>query len=260
METPLAYALISTLIVSIVSLIGVFFFSRQERLLRKVMSLFIGLAAGALLGDAFIHLIPEALESGLSGPLFALAVLTGIITFFIIEKYLHWHGKNHQHQVCLPGETCEVENKKPLGALILVGDATHNFVDGVIIAASYAISIPLGIATTVAVFLHEVPQEMSDFALLLHSQYSRAEALLWNFASALMAFAGVFAYVALGDILHESEPLLAAFTAGGFIYIAAVNLVPEIQKTEHPLSSAMEFVAVLVGIGIMFALLLVEIH
>ncbi|MEK7613399.1 MAG: ZIP family metal transporter [Patescibacteria group bacterium] len=258
MTTPLAYALLSTLIVSLISLIGIFIFSKHDRLIKKSMHVFIGLAAGALLGDAFIHLIPEVFEAGLSGALFAGAVLSGIVLFFFLEKYLRWYNKTNHHKVCPPGEVCVVSNKKPLGLLVLFGDGVHNFIDGGIIAASYFVSIPVGIATTVAVFLHEVPQEVSDYALLLHSGYTRAEALFWNFISAITAFLGIFAFLALGDRIESIEPIAIALTAGGFIYIAAANLVPELQKTHHPVKSAVEFIAVIVGIGIMFALLLVE--
>jgi len=260
MDVPIAYALLSTLVVSLISLVGIFLFSKKEHLIYKNLHLFVGLAAGALLGDAFIHLIPEAFEAGLAGSEFAIAVLSGIITFLILEKYLRWYNKNTPHKVCLPGEECVVNTKKPLGVLVLFGDGVHNFVDGAIIAASFLVSVPVGVATTVAVLLHEVPQEVSDFALLLHSGYTRAEALFWNFISAITAFLGVFAFLGLGSMFENIEPFAAALTAGGFIYIAAANLVPELQKTDHPGKSALEFIAVLVGIGIMFALLLLEVH
>lgn len=260
MDPSLAYALLATLLVSLVSLLGLFIFSKKDGWLRNTLHVFIGLAAGALLGDAFIHLIPEAFEAGLSGSTFAVAVLSGIVVFLLLEKYLHWHQEHNDHLTCPPGELCDSEQKKPLGVLVLVGDGVHNFIDGAIIAASFVISVPVGIATTIAVFLHEVPQEISDFALLLHAGYSRAQALFWNFMSAITAFLGVFAFVALGEYIENVEPIAAAVTAGGFIYIAAAHLVPELQKTDHPVKSALEFAAVLVGIGVMFALLLLEVH
>lgn len=258
MDSAFGYAILSTLAVSAVSLIGIFTFSTKEKLIRSTMHVFIGLAAGALLGDAFIHLIPEAFEAGVASTTFALAVLAGIVTFLLLEKYLHWHNRSTEHTTCVPGEACAVHTTKPLGTLILFGDGVHNFVDGVIIAASYLVSIPLGVATTIAVFLHEVPQEVSDFALLLHSGFSRVRALFWNFVSALVALVGVIFLFVVGDVFENIEPLMAAFTAGGFIYIAAANLVPELQKTEQPGKSAVEFLAVLAGIAIMFALLLLE--
>lgn len=258
MESPLIYAFIATLLVSVVSLIGIAALSVTERALRGAMYIFVGLAAGALLGDAFIHLIPEAFEGGIEETVFAASILTGIIIFLLLEKYLRWHSRNMGHKNCLPGEDCVVNTKKPLGALVLFGDGVHNFVDGTLIAASFSLSLPLGIATTIAVFLHEVPQEITDFALLLHAGFSRAEALFWNLMSGLVALLGMFAFFLVKDSVSNIESVAAAFTAGGFIYIAAAHLVPELQKTEHPGRSAVEFIAVLIGIGLMFALTALE--
>jgi len=258
MGIVLLYTLVSVLVISAASLIGVVTLSVKTSVLKAGMHFFIGLAAGALLGDAFIHLIPTAFSEGVDGITFALAILGGMVIFLLLEKYLRWYNKNVEHGRCLPGEVCIVQSKKPVGALVLFGDGVHNFIDGAIIAASYAVSIPLGVATTVAVFLHEVPQEISDFALLLHSGYSKIQALLWNGVSALTALVGAVLFFALGDVFVNIEPIAAIFTAGGFIYIAAANLVPEIQKTEHPGTSAVEFIAVIIGIALMFALLALE--
>lgn len=257
MDLGLTYTLVSVLAISLVSLIGIFTLSVKESVLKSGMYLFIGLAAGALLGDAFIHLIPEAFEEGIEEASFSVAILGGILLFFILEKYLRWHHEQNDHTECKPGEICYVA-PKPLGTLIIFGDGVHNFVDGAVIAASYAVSIPLGIATTIAVFLHEVPQEISDFALLLHSGFTKVRALFWNLASALVAFLGVFTFLALGELVERIEPIAVAFTAGGFIYIAASNLVPELHETKNPGKSVVEFVAVVVGMAIMFALLAFE--
>ena len=252
------YTLVSIVAISLVSLIGIVTLSVKTSVLKAGMHFFIGLAAGALLGDAFIHLIPEAFESGIEGTTFAVAILAGIVIFLFLEKYLHWHSTHTEHIKCAPGEECVVDEKKPVGALILFGDGIHNLVDGAIIAASYAVSIPLGVATTIAVLLHEVPQEVSDFALLIHSGYSKVEAIVWNFVSALVALLGASLFFILGDKIENLGTLAVIFTAGGFIYIAAATLVPELQRTKHPAKSAVEFFAVILGIGIMFALLLLE--
>ncbi len=259
MEPTTAYALGATLLVSLVSLIGVATLSIQIEKMQRAMHLFIGLSAGALLGDAFIHLIPEALEKNADTTIFSLGVLGGIIVFFVLEKYLCWYDYHHvSHARCEPGEQCSIKPKGALGVLVITGDAIHNFLDGAIIAASYLVSPALGVATTIAVFLHEVPQEISDFALLIHSGYTRMQVLMWNFISALVAFLGVGTFLWFGETVENIEPLALAFTAGGFIYIAAVNLIPELKTSAHPGKSITEFFAVLVGIGIMFALLLIE--
>jgi zinc and cadmium transporter len=255
------YTFTSIFLVSFVSLVGVFFLSLKEMRLQTIMHLLVGLAAGALLGDAFIHLIPEVFEEGLSGVIFSVAILAGILVFFMLEKYLHWqhheHNAEHTH---LPAHSgCEVKKQiNPLGTLVLFGDGLHNFVDGAIIAASFMVSPALGITTTIAVFLHEIPQEIADFALLLHAGFSRAKALLWNFVSALTALLGAGAFFIIGGTFSGIEPVAAAFTAGGFIYIAAADLIPELHETKHPGRSALQLLAMLVGIGLMFLLLLLE--
>lgn len=259
MDAALAYTLVSVFFIGLISLIGVATLSVRESVLRSGMHLFIGLAAGALLGDAFIHLIPEAFEAKITNNTFSLSILGGILLFFVLEKYLRWHYDQTDHVICKPGEVCAVGEAKPLGGLILFGDGAHNFVDGAVIAASYAVSIPLGVATTIAVVLHEVPQEISDFALLLHSGFSRARALFWNFVSALTAFLGAFTFFALGNSVVDIEPIAISLTAGGFIYIAASNLIPELHATKHQGKSAIEFIAVLAGIALMFALLLLKV-
>ena len=254
------FAVLSVLLVSLVSLVGIAFLSLQEGRLISIMHVLVGLAAGALLGDAFVHLIPEAFQEGLDGVGFSLAILAGMLIFFILEKYLRWHHHEHDttHTHLPTSEELQARSVKPLGTLVLVGDGVHNFVDGAVIAASYLVSIPLGIATTLAVFLHEIPQEISDFALLLHAGFSRARALFWNFASALTAVLGALAFLAIGTGFERIEPLAAAFTAGAFIYIAAADLVPELHETKHPGKSVVQLLAMLLGITLMFALLLLD--
>ena len=147
---------------------------------------------------------------------------------------------------------------EPVGPLVLVADGVHNFVDGVIIGASYLVSPVAGIATTIAVFVHEIPQEIGDFSLLLHAGYSRAKALFFNFLSALTAVVGTVVALWIGGEAPEITALLLAITAGGFIYIAAADLVPELHSRHAPKESVVQFVALLFGIAIMFALLLIE--
>lgn len=256
LANPVLLTFASVLAVSLVSLVGVFFLSLRGRVLGALMHVLVGLAAGALLGDAFVHLIPEAFGGGLTGSHFSLAILAGILVFFLLEKYVRWHHQHDSSHTHLPTEDeLKSEPIKPLGTLVLAGDGIHNFVDGAVIAASYLISPEVGIATTIAVILHEIPQEISDFALLLHAGFSRARALFWNFVSALTALLGAVFFFSIGDTVAGLEPIAAAFTAGGFIYIAAADLVPELHETKHPGTSAVQFVAMLVGIGLMFLLL-----
>ncbi|HBA45606.1 hypothetical protein A2W67_00790 [Candidatus Nomurabacteria bacterium RIFCSPLOWO2_02_40_28] len=249
MTTTYIYAFASVAVVSLVSLIGVFALSLKEELMRKYVFTFISLAIGALLGDAFIHLIPEALEKSTNPTLTSTLVIAGILLFFILEKFLHWH--HH-------GEDQEETQIHPVGKLVLVSDGVHNFIDGVIIGASFLISLPVGIATTLAVILHEIPQEVGDFAVLLHSGYSKTRALWLNFLSALLSILGLIFIL----VLNQTEEAITLFflpiAAGGFIYIAVADLIPELHKTKEVKYSVMQITAIVAGVLAMIALVLFE--
>lgn len=248
--TLLAIALVST-----ISLIGVFFLPFGKRT-GTFITIAVGIAVGALLGDAFIHLIPEAAEA-LSGELLALWLLTGIGFFFVLEKLLHWH---HHHELHTEHEECAdcEQHIAPFGHLILFSDVLHNIVDGAIIAAGFLVSTEAGIATTIAVALHELPQEIGDFGVLIHAGFSRARALLFNFLSACAAFVGAGVVFVVGTAIENAVPALSAFAAGSFIYIAMADLVPELHKNNALRTSLMQFGAVLFGVALMTALLVFE--
>lgn len=259
---PVTLTILSVLAVSLVSLVGIAAFSLHENLLRASLYVLVALAAGALLGDAFIHLIPESLEGIGDESLFALAILGGVSLFFILEKVLRWHHAHHGveeehlgHEHFEKGDAHE-----HIAPLVLVADGIHNIVDGAVIAASYLVSPALGVATTIAVFLHEIPQEVADYALLLHAGYSRTKALIWNFASGLTALFGALVVLVIGAEVEIFAAYAAAVTAGAFIYLAAADLLPDLQKKTGGLSSATAIIAFLLGIGLMFALTLVEVH
>ena len=231
--------------VSLVSLIGVFALSIKEEALKKYIFIFISLAVGALLGDAFIHLIPEAFESGIGETAVSLLVVVGVLIFFILEKFLHWH--HH-------GEDENEPNIHPAGKLILLSDGVHNFIDGIILGVSFLVSIPVGLATTLAVILHEIPQEIGDFAVLLHAGYEKSRALKLNFLSALCAVLGVLVSFVLQSAGEAFTLWILPIAAGGFIYVAVADLIPELHKAKeknHPLS---QIVAVLAGVLAMLAL------
>ncbi len=246
---PYIYALLSTLAVSLASLVGVFALSIKEEFIRKHISLFVSLAVGALLGDVFIHLIPESFEALASGTNIGLLVIAGLFLFFILEKLLHWH--HHSDDI-------EKYHTHSVGKLVLVSDGVHNFVDGVVIGASFLISVPIGIATTLAVLLHELPQEIGDFAVLLHAGYDRKRALWLNFLSALIAVLGTLVAFILGGTGANFTSWILPLTAGGFIYIAAADLIPELHKTNAVKHSVLQFVSLALGIALMLALTLLE--
>jgi len=247
MTTIHIYALGSVIVVSLFSLIGIFGLSLRKELLEKYVFIFISLAVGALLGDAFIHLIPEAFEDATNSLLISILVITGILFFFILEKFLHWH--HH-------GEDKEKIHIHPVGKLVLFSDGVHNFIDGVIIGVSFLVSVPLGIATTLAVILHEIPQEIGDFAVLLHAGYSKTRALWLNFLSALLAIAGVIFALLLGDVAENFIVYFLPIAAGGFIYIAVADLIPELQKTKEIKYSILQIIVVITGVLAMVALLI----
>ncbi|HYC34709.1 MAG TPA: ZIP family metal transporter [Candidatus Paceibacterota bacterium] len=244
------YGLLSVIGISLASLIGVAFLLFKKETVGKFLLPLVGLAAGALFGDAFLHLIPEALEHEALGNIVPLFVLLGIVAFFILEKFLHWH---HHHDA----DDHAHDKELPLGKMILFSDGLHNFLDGIIVAVAYSVSVPVGIATTIAVILHELPQEIGDFGLLVHAGYSRKKALFYNFLSSLSALLG-FALASLFIVSDNFLVLASAFAAGSFIYIAGSDLVPELKRAKADKKSVYEFIFVLLGIGLMYLLLLLE--
>lgn len=244
-----AYTFGSILVVSVLSLTGILLLSFKEAVFRRYIPVFISVAVGALLGDAFIHLIPEALAESDDTRIVSLLIIGGILSFFILEKFLHWH--HH-------GEDVEASHIHPVGKLVLMSDGVHNFLDGVIIAASFMVSVPVGIATTIAVILHEIPQEVGDFAVLLHAGYTKKRAFFLNFLSALTALLGGVFFFALGEIATSVTAYFIPLTAGGFIYIAVADLIPELQKTKKWRDSLSQIIAVICGVVAMVALTFME--
>jgi zinc and cadmium transporter len=248
MDTVYLFPLLSVLVVSLISLVGVLTLSLSDRALKASVFALVSLAVGALLGDAFLHLIPEAFESEL-GDMVPFAIIGGILIFFILEKVLHWH--HHQGM-----EDMEVVH--PVGKMILLSDGLHNFIDGLIIGASYFVSVEIGIATTVAVILHEIPQEIGDFGILIHAGYSKTRALWLNFASAVFAVLGAGTAFLLGASSEVFSLWLLPIAAGGFIYIAMADLIPELHKSKAVSHSLVQFSAIVLGIASMAALLVIE--
>jgi len=250
MDNIWLYSLASVFIVSIISLVGIITLPINVEKLRKLLIYLVSFAAGALLGDAFIHLLPEAVEETGFEVVISLYVLIGIGFSFLIEKVVHWH---HFHYPLEEGHV------HPFAIMNLVGDLVHNFMDGLIIAASYLVSIPVGIATTIAVILHEIPQEISDFGVLLLGGFTKARALFYNFLTALTAVLGAVVVLMIGSSVENITTFLVPFTAGSFIYIAGSDLIPELHKGEFDWkSSLMQFAAIALGVLVMYALLFLE--
>jgi zinc and cadmium transporter len=239
------YAIIAVILVSLVSLIGIFTLGLKRNLLKRILFLLVSFSVGSLLGGAFIHLIPESFENYGFGLTVPLLILLGFIVFFVMEKFIHW-----RHCHTLTSST----HKHPVGLMNLVGDGLHNFTDGVLIAASFMVDTSLGVATTVAVLMHEIPQEIGDFGILLHAGYSRFKAILFNLLSGLVAILGVVVVWLVGTSVEGFAMWIVPITAGGFIYIAGSDLVPELHKECAPRRSFLQFVAIVLGILIMVGL------
>lgn len=241
-------ALAAVVLVSVVSLVGASSLILKESWLKPTLIVLVAFAAGALLGDAFLHLLPETVaEDGELSLSTSFAVLAGVSTFFVLEKGLHWHHSHIGHE----------ETVHPVAITNLIGDGLHNFLDGAIIAASFAVSPQLGVATSIAVALHEIPQELGDFGILVHSGLTPRRALALNFASGLLAIAGAVMTLAFTPV-ETIENAIVPFTAGAFIYIASTDLMPEIHKEPEPMKSIIQLLAFGCGVGVMAALLVLE--
>jgi len=237
----LLWIILATFTISLISFIGVLTLGLKEKLLNKILLVLVALSAGALMGGAFLHLIPEAIEESKHHHEIFIYVLVGFGLFLLVEKLLHWRHCHKSH--------CKIHT---FAYMNLIGDAIHNFIDGLIIAASFVTNFHLGITTTIAVALHEIPQEIGDFGVLLHGGFKKTRALFLNFVTALTAlFGGVVGYF-LSKYIESTTEFLIPLAAGGFIYIAASDLIPEIRKTGDLKKSLLYFTVFVIGILIMY--------
>lgn len=233
--------ILSTFLVSLISFIGVLFLSLNDKILNKLLLILIAFASGALLGAAFLDLLPETFALGREEAF--IFVLLGIMLFFVMEKFLRWRH-------CHDGK-CDIH---AFTYLNLIGDGIHNWIDGMVIAATFLTSMELGIATTLAVIVHEIPQEIGDFGVLVYGGLSRTKALFYNFISAVTAILGaLFAYYLIQYMQYITVVLLP-FAAGGFVYIAATDLLPELHKREKMKDSIIQLLVLSLGILLIWSL------
>lgn len=246
--TPLLWIIAGTSFVSLISLIGVLTLALREKYLGKILLTLVSLASGALMGGAFIHLLPEAIEKTDSRSVF-FWVLVAFVVFFVVEKFFQWRHCHEEH--------CEVHS---FGYMTLIGDGLHNFIDGLIIAAAFVENIGLGFVVTAVVVLHEVPQEIGDFGTLLYAGFKKKKALLVNFLSAVTAVAGGVIGYFLASASENFINILIPFAAGGFIYIAATDLLPEIRKTNKVKESIGTLVMFVLGIFIVYLMKFLDVR
>ena len=256
MNTVLA-SLGSVIAVSLISLVGLVTLSLNEVVVRRLATVFVSFAVGALLGDAFIHLVPDAFEQGRfreNALLQSLLILGGMMLFFIVEKLLR-----HSHGVLYTQYHGEAPARPELAVINVFGDAIHNFIDGVVIGASYLAGPMLGVTTTIAVLLHEIPQELGDFGILIHSGLSVRRAVLVNLASASVAILGTVIALLVGSVAHLAiTGVLIPVPAGGFVYLAAADLIPELQHDHSLRALVVQSSLMLGGIAVMGLLTLLE--
>jgi len=209
-----------------------------EKIRQNIIPCLISYATGTLLGAAFLGLLRHALEHAPAVSILS-TVLVGILAFFLLEKIVIWR---HCHDT-------ECERHANAGPLLLIGDALHNFIDGIAIAAAFVASIPVGVTTALAVFAHEFPQEVGDFAILLESGYSRRQALAYNILSSLSTLPGaILAYYFLMQVQKFTANIMA-FSAASFIYIAIADLIPSLHRQSDLKQAIRQFVFIMAGIG-----------
>ncbi|MFT7615441.1 MAG: zinc and cadmium transporter [Candidatus Woesearchaeota archaeon] len=253
------YALIATLIVSLIPFVVVLPFLKKE-MNHAVLLTLMSFAVGTLLGTVFLNFLPESFEH-LSAQMVAILAVGGFVAFIIIEKIIHAHHEmdhnhehNHEHHHEIHSHAYH------LAPLNLIADGLHNFIDGIVIGVSFLVSVPVGIATTVSIALHELPQEIADFGILLYAGYSKKKAILYNALSGALAFAGTALAFLLSHYVENFHDYFLPVGAGIFIYIAAANLVPELHRGCGWRESVLHIGAVVVGFLVILGISLIFAH
>jgi len=240
----LLWILLVTLIDGLVSFVGVFTLALKDKTLKKILFILVAFSAGAMIGGSLLHLLAESFEA-LDVDSAMLIFITGFSLFFVIERFLHWHH-------CHADGKCDVH---AYSYLVLFGDGIHNFIDGLVIAAAFITDINLGLVTSFVIIGHEIPQEIGDFAVLLHGGMKKRKALLYNFISQLTAvLGGLVGFIWMNDQLRA---FMLPFAAGGFMYIAASDLIPELHKEPKLSKSTVAFAFFIAGILFMLAVKMV---
>lgn len=239
--TIFSYILVSVILVSLLSFTGVFFLAFKKEFLDRFLGVFVSFACGALLGGSFFHLLPESVEQLGEGSF--VWIIISFLFFFVLEKFLHWRHCHEGH--------CDIH---AFTYLNLIGDGIHNLIDGAIIAAAFLTDFSIGVSATLAIIFHEIPQEIGDFFILIYGGWKRKKALIFNFISALIAVLGALLIYFFSKQVSGLIPVLLPFAAGGFIYIAAADLIPELHKRREVSKSIIQFLGLGAGIVLMWLL------
>ncbi len=242
MELTTIYALGSSILVSLIAVLGSIPFMLKKKISNRFLTILLSISVGTLLGSVFLQLLPEAASHKYTLKL-PIYLMSGFLLFFVLEKFVH-----SRYEECKDKE-CH-DNKHNLGLINIAGDGIHNFIDGLVIGSTYMISIPLGMAATVSIALHELPQEIADFGILLYAGFSRKKALFFNLLSAVTAMVGTVIGLLLSSKLTNFNSFILPFTAGVFLYIGASNLVPELHRRCSFAESIVDVAAIIVGFTI----------
>jgi zinc and cadmium transporter len=238
------YSLLAALLVSLISLVGVITLSLNRKFIQKITLHLVSLSVGALFGGVFFHLLPELGENGLS-LVSSSTIALGILLFFILEKFICWRHCHHQ---------TDPDHPHPLAITNFIGDSLHNFLDGLMIAAAFSTNTTLGVSTTLAIILHEIPQEIGDFGIFLYAGYSVPRALFLNLLSALFSLLGVLVFFILKQNTAHLESFILPLLIGSFLYIAGSDLIPELKKETLPKRNFTQFLFICLGLLLMFLL------
>lgn len=242
------YALVAAFGISLLAFVGLTTLALKDKLLRKILIFLVSFSAGGLMGGAFFHLLPESFEEGLEPLIIFIYVLIGFCLFFLIERFLRWH---HCHDK-------ECTDPSHLGYINLIGDGVHNLTDGIIIITSFLVNPSLGLAVTLSIIFHEIPQELGDFGVLLYAGIKKKKALFLNYFVATFVILGVAIGYFLIYWIDSLTTFLVPAAAGGFIYIAATDLIPELQKVIKLRHSILSFVIFILALILMLGLKLVS--
>ncbi len=245
--------IIATVVVSLFSLVGIYALSLKEKTLHSILLVLIAFSAGSILGAAYFNLLPEAIEFFEGESVVFIYLALGFTLFFFLERFIYWyHG--HPHEADISSKIADRVATRGFAYLNLIGDGVHNFVDGTVIAASFLIGFSVGLATTIAVIFHEFPQEMGDYGILVYAGFKRSRALLLNFVVATTVVLGGIVAVFLIEMIQALSGLLIALLAGGFIYLAASELIPELHEEKSFKKSVVQFFLFILGISLIWSL------
>jgi zinc and cadmium transporter len=243
--------LLATAVVSLFSLSGIIALAMNKETLHKILFFLVAFSAGSILGASLFDLLPEAIEH-IEGEIVYLYIAGGYVTFYFLERFIYWyHGHGHHDEI--EDEHREIPTSS-FAYLNIIGDGIHNFIDGMVIAASFTASFEVGLATTIAVIFHELPQEMGDYGILIYAGIDKTKALIYNFAAACtVILGGLFASFFI-ETVESLSGILLSFSAGAFIYLAASELIPELQKEKDLKKSLIQFAIFLLGMAVIYSL------